>query len=225
MKSFSFFLITVSVLFTACIGDDYVSDFVQPEIRIVETPSPIAEGETFQLNPIFFNNIGQEENAIFSYSSSDESILTISEDGLINALSKGQSKVIVSTVYQDETISRSIDITVDQTTIIIEPETKSGTINTTSSYILEGEFTIETTDTGIQIDIDESYKADTSLPGLYIYLTNNPNTNSGALEIGAVTVFDGAHSYEIPDVSVDDFTHILYFCKPFSVKVGDGEIK
>ena len=30
----------------------------------------------------------------------------------------------------------------------------------------------------------ENYKTDDVLPGLYVYLTNNPNTINGALEIG-----------------------------------------
>jgi len=60
---------------------------------------------------------------------------------------------------------------------------------------------------------------------LYVYLTNNPSTTAGALEIGKVTVFEGTHIYTIEgDIPLNQYNYLLYFCKPFNVKVGDGEI-
>jgi len=100
-----------------------------------------------------------------------------------------------------------------------------GTIRTTSSYKLEGDFTLKEEDGKLIIDIADNYEASDALPGLYIYLTNNPNTNTGAVEIGAVDIFKGAHTYEVTGVNINDFDYLLYFCKPFGVKVGDGEIK
>ena len=63
-----------------------------------------------------------------------------------------------------------------------------------------------------------------SLPGLYLYLTNNPNTINGAQEVGEVTIFSGAHSYSIPNTGINEYNYLLYWCKPFSVKVGEGKI-
>ena len=45
-----------------------------------------------------------------------------------------------------------------------------------------------------------------------------------ALEIGAVETFNGAHSYVIENTDISEYEFILYFCKPFVVKVGDGQI-
>lgn len=58
-----------------------------------------------------------------------------------------------------------------------------------------------------------------------MYLTNNPNSIANAYEIGEVTIFDGAHSFELDanEVGLTDFDFVLYFCKPFNVKVGDGQ--
>ena len=76
----------------------------------------------------------------------------------------------------------------------------------------------------LKLSFADNYNASTALPGLYIYLTNNPSTNVGAYEIGAVTDFDGAHSYDLPNsISLMDYEYVLYFCKPFNVKVGDGQ--
>ena len=98
-------------------------------------------------------------------------------------------------------------------------------INTTSSYALTGDFTItEDGNGGINLVFADNYNASTALPGLYVYLTNNPSTTTGSLELQKVQTFQGAHTYSIPNVGVNDYSHVLYFCKPFNVKVGDGEI-
>jgi len=40
-----------------------------------------------------------------------------------------------------------------------------------------------------------------------------------------VVTFDGAHDYILDDnVGLFDYNYLVYFCKPFNVKVGDGEI-
>jgi len=47
-----------------------------------------------------------------------------------------------------------------------------------------------------------------------------------AYEIGPVTVFQGAHFYDLPStISIFDYSYILYWCKPFEVKVGEGQIQ
>ena len=89
--------------------------------------------------------------------------------------------------------------------------------------MLEGNFRYEFYEQNIVLSLDDSYRADTALPGLYIYLTNNPNTPMGGYEIGQVLVFEGAHQYELPSsIALMDYKYILYWCKPFSVKVGDA---
>jgi len=102
----------------------------------------------------------------------------------------------------------------------------SGTINTTSSYKLTGSFTFSESaqSSDLELKLDDDYCASTALPGLYVYLSNNRNNISSGLEIGAVEVFSGAHTYNIPNTGINDYSFIVYFCKPFNVKVGDGEL-
>ena len=95
-----------------------------------------------------------------------------------------------------------------------------------SSYLLKGSYTLEPLDAGgVKLSLGEDYEADTSLPGLYIYLGNNPNSTADAFEIGPVTTFDGAHFYDLPTIGIYDYNYVLYWCKPFGVKVGEGQIK
>ena len=69
-------------LFTSCIGDDIVDDYVSPEIRIQNPVSSIEEGTTYQFQHQFINNVGQVESISPSWSSADEAILTVDQSGL-----------------------------------------------------------------------------------------------------------------------------------------------
>ena len=72
---------------------------------------------------------------------------------------------------------------------------------------MEGDFVINAVDDNLVIEIADNYVASSALPGLYIYLTNNPNSINDALEIGEVTVFEGAHSYEVENVGLMDYDY------------------
>ena len=108
-----------------------------------------------------------------------------------------------------------------------DPVRFEGMITTTSNYELGGSFVLETLDNDVlRLSLGDDYQASTSLPGLYIYLGNNPTSIADAYEIGPVTVFQGTHFYNLPStISIYDYSYILYWCKPFGVKVGEGQIQ
>lgn len=222
MKNLLFLFSIIAISFTSCIEDDIIDDFVEPTIRITTTPDTIVVGSQFQFDFAYFNNVGQQENINPTWTSSNELLLTIDQNGLATAIEKGAVTITVSS--PDVNLSASFEVNIGEV-FVESPMGKSGTIATTSSYVLEGDFEITEEDGKLIISIAENYAASTALPGLFVYLTNNVSTTSGALEIGAVQTFNGAHSYEIDGIGINDFSHILYFCKPFNVKVGDGEIK
>lgn len=212
----------------SCIGDDIIQDFVPEQVRILNAPDSIAIGESFQFDASFFNNVGGEEVAEISWSSSDEAILTIDEMGLATPIMEG-SVVVTASI-----ITTSQEELTDQVTIHVATEVsttpdlqeRAVTIRTTSSYTLEGTGTLkEVGDGDLILELNSDFKASSNLPGLYVYLTNNPNTMSGALEIGAVTNFNGAHSYTISATEINAYDYVLFYCKPFVVKVGDGELE
>ncbi|MEL6141224.1 MAG: Ig-like domain-containing protein, partial [Bacteroidota bacterium] len=200
---------------------------VQPELRILNGIDSLSIDSSYLLEYAYFNNVGAEEAIAPEWSSSNPAVASISPNGLITAHSFGP--VEITAAYNDgmnPVMATTRLHTAENPVIIVdEPETRVGTITTTSSYLLEGTFTItEREEGGILISVNEDYRASTALPGLYIYLTNNPSTTANAYEIGAVDVFNGAHEYVLPDVNIGQHSHILYFCKPFNVKVGDGAI-
>ena len=226
MNKFLWFLLLPCFLIS-CIGDDIVFDTVEEQLRFTMAADSIAVGESFQFEARFTNNIGEVEN-IVQWSSSDNTVININQAGLANALAVGRSTITASvTLANNLQLTEIIEVTVGGTTSLSEQvvATRSGVIRTTSSYKLEGDFSIEEKDGKLLISIGDNYEASTALPGLYVYLTNNPTTTNNALEIGAVEIFEGAHSYELTDVGLNDYDYLLYYCKPFNVKVGDGEIE
>ena len=228
MKQLSILLLSIFLL-QSCVQDDIINDRVDASFSITNPITEITLNDTFQLTTKYTDNVGKTVTTNITWSSSNEMIATVSNSGLVTAVAQGQATIMASIVSEEgETITDEIVVTVtmDQVDNNTTQE-KTGTIRTTSSYVLEGTFTLrEIPNTNnLELVINDNYRASSSLPGLYIYLTNNPNTVNNAKEIEAVRVFNGAHTYIIEDTGINDFSHILYWCKPFSVKVGEAEIQ
>ncbi len=214
----------IAILFSSCIKDDFIDDNVDPVIRITNAIDTIAINTMYQFEHIYLNNIGFEETVMTIWQSSDEAIISIDDNGLATALQLGTALITVSVDIDGEILNETLEVVVGQMTTVVVPSAITGTIQTTSSYRLEGDFEYSETDDGTKLTFADNYEASTALPGLYIYLSNNPNSVVNALEIGKVQVFSGAHEYEIANIGLNDYSHIVYFCKPFNVKVGDGAI-
>ena len=217
------------LIVTSCIGEDVIDDFIEAELRILNPVEEVSLSEDYQFNVTYFNNVGEPDNTVnVSWSSSDLSIATISSSGLLTPLAVGQVSITAAVSTQNDNIQETFNINIveGETTSMPVTEQKSGTIRTTSSYLLEGSFTLSETQSGedLILEIDDDYRASTALPGLYLYLSNNPNSIGSAYEVGAVETFNGSHNYSIPNTGINDYSNLLYWCKPFNVKVGDGEI-
>lgn len=227
MKKQLSILLLLGSLLHSCIGDDIIFDTVLETLRISNPIDTFALGDTYQLEVRYTNNIGQEETPSITWMTSTPQTVSIDQEGLIRGLAIGEGQVMAEVLLPDSrTISDTLQFLVaNQTTLVEEISNRTGEIAATSSYTLEGDFEISIDNSDhLLIEFADNYEASSSLPGLYLYLTNNPNTISGALEIGKVEVFKGAHSYTIEGVDIKEYDYLLYYCKPFSVKVGDGQI-
>ena len=220
-----FTLLILGILaLSGCIGDDIIEDRVDPVVRISNAIDTLKNGTSYQFEATFFDEVGMETMIDLSWSSSDENVISISETGLANALQLGSALILVEGLAPSgEQVSAELLLHVGEETIVSISE-RMGTLQTTSSYELKGDFVLKEEGGVLKLSFANNYKASTALPGLYIYLTNNPSTSSGAFEIGAVTKFEGAHSYDLPStIDLMDYEYVLYFCKPFNAKVGDGQ--
>ncbi|MEP0265449.1 hypothetical protein [Dokdonia sp.] len=222
-------LFAVLFLLSSCIGEDIIDDSIDEAVRIDNPVLNLEIGETYQFEATYFNNVGQPENATILWSSTDENIINITQDGLATGITEGVITVSAAVIQDDvNVISNNTLAVVESSEEEEEPIAivKSGIIETTSSYTLEGAFVFEEIleSNSTRLSFNDSYQASSNLPGLYLYLTNNPNSIANAYNAGPVAVFDGAHSYEFDDVQINDFQYLLYWCEPFSVKVGEGTI-
>ena len=217
-------ILFIPLITSSCIKDDFIDDLIEPSLKITSNVVSLKADEAFQFEYQYLNNIGQEEIVDVIWSSSDTSILEISDNGVAQPKVVGNCTVSVSLSMGNDTYSDSLQIQVGNETIL-SVQSRSGSINTTSTYALSGDFTLSQSGDDLILELNENYTASTALPGLYIYLSNNPSTTVDAYEIGAVQVFSGAHSYTIPNTDISTYNYVLYFCKPFNVKVGHGEIQ
>lgn len=218
------------VLFvSSCVGDYFIDDFVQPVISINPTIDTIAVGESAQLEYRYLNNIGQLQNiASVIWGTSDPSIISVSENGVITGVQKGAADIIVSATESDISVSDTYTIIVGDSTVASEISTnRSGVLRSTSQYLLKGSFTLAANDDGaLVLTYGDDYEATRALPELHGFLSNNPNSFQDAYDLGETTVFEGAHSITIgPEVDISDYSYITYWCVPFRVKVGDATIE
>lgn len=217
-----FFYLAIAIFLSSCIGNDVIDDRVDTVLRIMNPIDTIQEGSTYTFETMFLNEVGKEEAVDISWLSDDESIITVTDEGVVNALTIGTTTLSAIAIDRDASIE--FPITVGENTVVTEVESKNGTLEASSFYELVGDFVITQEQDDLRISFGTEYRASTALPGLYLYLTNNPATINGALEIGKVTDFQGAHEYLVTGQDINAFSHLLYFCKPFNVKVGDGII-
>jgi len=216
------YYLTISVLvLQACIGTDIVDDFVEAKVSIDNPITSLKKDRTYQFEATYLNNIGIPESAMFQWDSTDPSVLAIDSDGLARGKMKGGATIIVSA----NGISDSLTLLVSDTTIGSINE-RVAVLKTVSSYPLDGNVILKKEGGKTFLEFDDSFKTTSALPGLYVYLTNNVSTINNALEVAKVKAFDGAQSYEIEeDVSLTEYDFVLFYCKPFLVPVGDGELK
>ncbi len=231
MKQLKIFMLPLVLFFLqSCIQDDVINDRQDENFSITNPIEELTVSETYQYTTKYTDNVGKLVDLPIKWTSSDNNIATVSASGLVSGIAEGKVTITASVDTEEgKTITETNDITITTTQVDNSGsiEEKSGTIATTSSYVLTGTFTIKEIEgtNDLELRINDDYRASTALPGLYLYLTNNKNTVNNAKEIEAVSVFNGAHTYIIRDTGINDFSHLLYWCKPFGVKVGDAEIQ
>ena len=166
------FIAFAGLLLSSCIGDDIIEDRIDPVLRVNNPIDSLAVGSQFQFDVIFFNNVGVQEDTDITWTSSDASIISVSQTGLASAISAGTVQITASTQTPEEFLEVTFNVVSGEvTTESAAPSTRSGIIRTTTFYDLEGEFEMSINDEGnLFIDIADNYVASSSLPGFYLSL-------------------------------------------------------
>lgn len=213
------------ILLISCVGEDIFDDFVEDRIVVSNPISDLKVGDTYQFEFSYFNNVGKKEDVGVNWQSSNSSAISIDNQGLATAIDEGVATITIS-LAQNEAVKYDFSVNSGAETVVMENPTEiAGVIKSTSSYELKGSFSLVDTGDNLELQLGSDFKATTALPGLYVYLSNNPTSITNAFEIGEVKVFSGAHTMTIgSSVGIMDYNYLLYFCKPYNVKVGDGKI-
>ena len=230
MRLLMYRLLILPIIFiiSSCIGDYYLDDFVEPSIRFSNSLDSIAVGDSFQLTYKYFDNSGREASLNdVTWSSSDPDKISVTNTGLMTGVAEGTSTIGISAMIDGLFINDEQEVIVGANTVITEQKTKkSGTLRSTSQYLLKGSFTLEQQEDGtLLLSFVDDFAATRNLPELHGFLSNNANSFQGALDLGPTTIYEGAHSFVIgPGVGIDDYKFLTYWCLPFAVKVGDATI-
>ena len=216
------------LLVGSCIGTDIVDDFVEQRIAIANKIQVMLVDDLYQFEALYFDNTGVNTPATFNWASSNQEVLQIDESGTATALTSGITTITVSANEAMESFEVEVfdPAEVDEDSIRMVQAMdgdRVAELKTVSSYQLEGTAILRV-DNGLQLLLSNDFETTDALPGLYLYLTNNTASIANAFEVGEVTSASGSQQYQLPpEVRLNDYRHILFYCKPFRVPVGEGE--
>lgn len=154
-------------------------------------------------------------NQTINWSSSNLSVLTVDNVGLITGVGPGASDVTASS---GGVTSAAVNLIVKQPTVT----SRTGSFTGRGSYRVSGDVTVtKQSDGSIKVDLESNFST-SSGPGLYVYLSNS---TSGGLDIGKLKSNSGSQTYTPPaNVSINDYDYVLIWCKPFGVTFGQAKL-
>lgn len=222
MRNLIVFILFISFCFCSCIGDDVIDDRVDEVVSIANPIDTLQIGDTHTFEAIYFDNIGRQKEIAVSWESTDDTVLKISDTGVAEGIKVGEAHVSASVNGIEGVIANTRKIVVSESETSIQMDLRTGKITSTSTYLLEGDFKLEKIANDLKLTLQANFKTTDALPGLFVYLGNNPNSIASAYEIGPITQFAGEHSYTIENTGLFQYQYVLFWCKPFGVKVGEG---
>lgn len=214
-----FFFITT--LF-GCIG----TDLIDSNLEHLEVTNPLVSlgiGETYTFEVNYTNEVGELTSPIIFWSSSNPSIATIDNNGLVTGISLGQVTITIATGNVQETIEFNV---ANQTVLLAE---RSATLNGSGSYTANGTARLYINDNNnLILELSDDFETDFAL-GTFIYLANNTKgqeVKATGLDLGQVTS-GGAKTFNVGQVNdsavITTYNYIIVLCKPAGITFGFGK--
>jgi hypothetical protein len=171
-------------------------------------------GESLTLTGLAYNRFDQiVEGKEIEWESSDVSVIEISE-GVIKALTNGKSTI---SAHTEGISSQPLIIEVSEVGL------REGSFEGAAGHKAAGKAMLSMANSGVLLELSDDFSADNG-PGLYLYLSNQPNNVDAGVEIAPLTKLSGPSSYGIEGVSLADFNYVIIYCKPFKVVVGRAQL-
>ncbi len=179
-------------------------------ISFGEVNSTLPVGESLQLIADVLNADGNAiADALVEWSSSNEDIFSVTENGFVSALTEGSATV---TARVDETTGSITFSTSEATTNV-----RIGEFRGINGYRAEGNAELIESNGVLTLELLENFSTSNG-PDLYLYLSNSESSINGGIEVGALRSNSGADSYTVPSgITFSQYDHVIIYCKPFGV--------
>ncbi|MFY0598650.1 MAG: Ig-like domain-containing protein [Cyclobacteriaceae bacterium] len=192
---------------------------VDPEIKITEFAMFLTVGSNFTFAAQYTGSDGSPvDSPDFIWTSSNTNVATVSNEGIVTAISVGTTNIGVSF----EGINTSIMLTVDDASNVTP---RTGTLMGTG-YSISGDFTLGINATGDLILTIEGYVP--AGPGPYFYLTNSDANVANALNLGDAKIAGDITinvSEADSEATINSFNYLMIWCEPFGVRLGVGQFE
>ena len=194
---------------------------IDPDIAVnisINAPSNIVTlNETLQLGFTATNGFSEEISPEVTWSSSNEEIVTVDQNGLVSGLGEGIATI---TVVTDNNIAASIAIMVEGS------NSRVASFQGINGYRASGSAMLVRNIVGdIFLEIGEDFSVSAG-PGLFLYVSN---TSSGRITLseGIQVIPDrltssgviAGRSFNLtainPNITLDSFSHVVIVCVPF----------
>jgi hypothetical protein len=121
MKSIQLVLgFSMCVALTGCIGVDYVDDpIIGERIEIEQKQVAMQVGEMSQTQAIYYDQYGIQQDVEITWTSSVPAIAAVNQQGLISALSGGQTTIIATHKTAQSQVAVNVVIGVDQVASVV----------------------------------------------------------------------------------------------------------
>lgn len=210
-----------------CEGTDLVEEPVgAEEVRISPARMNFEVGDEQAFQATYFNDIGFEEPASFSWLSSDTAVVQVDQDGVLFAKDTGKVEVLADANGITGRMPIRVYMPGEAPDDLLTNERSGTFVSGASSYFASGSAALVRTPSGrLELQFGSDF-ATSAGPSVYVFLANKtagpyaflPGGNeingiSAQLTRTKLTTFTGAMTFAVPDgVGIHDYDYAVLYC-------------
>ncbi len=198
------------------------------KLTVVSDPDAVAMVKIVNANTVFFTDENVQlvaevskidgtviANANIIWTSDDETVATVSDEGVVQVLDAGTA-TLTATVD-------GIDSPDFVLTTRVENNSRVATFQK-AAHDISGTGTLQVNSEGrLEVVFSDDFSVDDG-PGLEVFLSNSQTPNQTSINLGSLKSTSGSQTYAVPNsVMIDDFEWVIVHCVPYNVVFGRGQ--
>jgi len=183
-------------------------------VLITGNSTSLTLGQTQQLLAKAYNINGSEQlNITFNWVSSDNSVLSVNSNGLVEAISPGSAYITAST---GSVSSQPFQITVNG-----NARTGMFQKNPSQDHVVSGAAILkENNDGTLALEFNSNF-ASSGGPDIRVYLSGSESISGNSFEVGSLKSTTGQQTYSLPaSIKLNSYDYVLIHCVPFNITFG-----